>query len=199
MYKNDPFWKEDYSILFNKHRLIEFVPSSDMTTNERLNAITRMLIYCGILLSLIYKTIFYAYIPIIGMVILYMVSKYDMKGGEGESEQPLQRPSASNPFMNVLLTDYVDNPTRAPAADIEDPDVKRSIDSHFSTNLYRDVDDIWDRNNSQRQFYTNPSTTIPNDRDSFMKWCYNTPNTCKDGNLPRCLRYEDVRAHGQII
>jgi hypothetical protein len=199
MSQKDPFWLQDYNILFNKHKLIEFVPKGDMSTDERLNAVTRFLIYTGVLLSIIYKSVSYLYIPIIGMAIIYMVHRHnpDIFGGDA-SEQPLQQPTQNNPFMNVLLTDYVENPSRAPAADIEDPDVKSKINEAFSTNLYRDVDDIWDRNNSQRQFYTNPATTIPNDRDSFMKWCYNTPNTCKDGNLPRCLRYEDVRANGAL-
>jgi hypothetical protein len=113
-------------------------------------------------------------------------------------DQQVQMPSANNPFMNVLISDYTENPDRKPAGNIEDPEVKALIDKHFNTGLYKDIDDVWDRGNSQRQFYTNPSTTIPNDRDSFAKWCWNTPMTCKEGNLQRCLKYDDVRAHGQI-
>ena len=47
------------------------------------------------------------------------------------------------------------------------------------------------RNISSRQFYTNPSTTIPNDQESFAKWCYGDMPSCKDGQ--NCLRYEDLR------
>ena len=42
------------------------------------------------------------------------------------------------------------------------------------------------RNNSQRQFVTNPSTTIPNDQSKFASRLYGTPKTCKEGNYTNC-------------
>jgi len=198
----DPFWKDDINILTNKHRLIEFVPTASMNVDEKLNAITRLLIYAGILLSLIYKSSTMIYIPLIGMTLVYLIHDHypfeHEQMGRGYTDQ-VQMPTENNPFMNVLMTDYADNPKRNPAADVELPAVKKEMDKYFAQGLYRDVDDIWGRNNSQRQYYTNPGTTIPNDRDSWMKWCWNTPYTCKDGNLSQCLQYEDVRGHGQII
>ena len=54
--------------------------------------------------------------------------------------------------------------------------------------------------NSQRNFYTTPSTTIPNDRESFQKWLYNTPQTCKE-NQEFCnsLNYENLRSNRFIF
>jgi hypothetical protein len=200
----DPFWKDDLSILLKKHRLIEFVPTNDMTTNEKLNAITRFMIYLGLLLTVVYRSASPLYIPIIACVFIYIIhdhypqllSKQDQSGGDPATHS--QMPSKDNPFMNVLMTDYANNPQRKPAGDIDLPVVQETMDQHFSNGLYKNVDDVWNNKNSQRQFYTNPSTTIPNDRESFMKWCWDTPFTCKDGNLSRCLKYEDVRGHGQI-
>lgn len=195
----DPFWKDDITILFNRHRLIEFVPTADMTTNEKLNALTRMVVYLGILLTLVFKSSSPIYIPLIACAIFYLIHEHypEQTGGAGGdgATADVQMPTKNNPFMNALLTD---DPERAPAADVELPNVQEQVDKYFSTGLYKDINNIWDKNNSQRQFYTNPSTTIPNDRDSFMKWCWSTPYTCKDDNLSRCLRYEDVRASGQI-
>jgi hypothetical protein len=159
-----------------------------------------MAVYLGILLTLVYKSSGPIYIPLIACTIIYLVHRHyfvEQKGGD-ETSDGVQMPTKDNPFMNVLLTDYVDNPQRKPAGDVDLPEVQEQVDKHFSDGLYKDVDNIWDKANSQRQFYTNPSTTIPNDRDSFMKWCWGTPYTCKDGNLSRCLRFEDVRAHGQL-
>lgn len=199
---NDPFWKDDITILLNKHRLIEFVPTADMTANEKLNALTRLSLYVGILLTLVYKSSAPIYIPLITCAILYLVYEHypDMisQSAGGFNSDHVQEPTKDNPFMNVLMTDYADNPQRKPAGDIDIPDIKEKINENFSHGLYKDVNNIWDKNNSQRQFYTNPSTTIPNDRDSFMKWCWKTPYTCKEGNLTRCLEFEDVRRHGQI-
>lgn len=198
----DPFWKDDIMILLNKHRLVEFVPTSDMTTNEKLNALTRFLLYLGILLTLVYKSSEAIYVPIIGCVLIYLVHEhYPLTSSEqkgGTENQDVQMPTKNNPFMNVLMTDYLDNPQRQPAGDIERSTVNKEVDKHFSKGLYRNINNIWSNNNSQRQYYTNPSTTIPNDRDSFMNWCWKTPYTCKDGNLSRCLRFEDIRASGKI-
>ena len=103
-------------------------------------------------------------------------------------------PTKDNPFMNVLIPEYVENPNRSPAADITNVSVKQEVEKYFNENLYRDADDIWDKANSQRQWHTMPSTTIPNDRDAFMEWCYNTKKVCKDGDLDVCNRYDDLRA-----
>ena len=46
---------------------------------------------------------------------------------------------------------------------------------------------------SQRQFFTMPWTEIVNDRDSFQKWLYLSPETCKQ-NQENCLNYEDLRS-----
>lgn len=202
MYQEDRLWVDDLTILTNKNRLIEFFPMDHMKTVEKLNALTRLLIYLGILFSIIYSATEYMFIPLVGMALIYLMKLHSpqlLGGGLFDKSSAMQMPTAENPFMNVLMTDYVDNPTRKPAADVEDPEVKALITKHFNDGLYKDVNDVWDHNNSQRQFYTNPSTTIPNDRDSFAKWCWGTPMTCKEGNLQRCLKYEDLRAHGQII
>ena len=49
-----------------------------------------------------------------------------------------------------------------------------------------DVNDIFNNGNSQRQFFTVSGKDVPNDRDTFMKWCYQTPPTCKEGNGLQC-------------
>lgn len=110
------------------------------------------------------------------------------------------RPTLDNPFMNPTMKDYlnVDPETnrivdRPPACDISDPIVKQEMDKNFDNNLYKDIDDVFGKMNSQRQFYTMPSTTIPNDQDGFAKWLYLSPKTCKE-DQDYCLRYEDIRA-----
>lgn len=219
--RNDPFWGNNLSILYNSNRVVEFVPTKDMSRVERLNALSRLSIYAGVLLSIIYGDVLFLFVGVIGMALFYFINMHfpeeNQLGGADSSDPRLmtpqqdckdcdrdengnlyQKPTQDNPFMNVLLTDYADHPNRPPAGDIEDPKILNQAKKHFGHGLYKDVDDIWDRNNSQRQYYSNPATTIPNDRDSFMKWCWNTPYVCKDGDKQACLRYEDVRGHGQI-
>ena len=56
----------------------------------------------------------------------------------------------------------------------------------FNDSLIRDVDDLFERFNSQRQFYTVPGNSIPNDQDTFAKWLYARPKSCKEGNGLQC-------------
>jgi len=208
--KSDPFWGEQPEILYSGTRLVEFVPTSDMNRTEKINALARMFIYLSVVFSILYMNSNYLYFMIIGLAFLYFVHvNYPETDTEGFADcntcgldpngNVHQMPTKDNPFMNVLLTDYTDRPLRPPAADVEVPAVKADMKRLFEHNLYKNVDDIWDRNNSQRQYYTNPGTTIPNDRDSFMNWCWRSPYVCKDGDLNACLKREDVRGHGQII
>ena len=50
--KDDPFWGDDYTVLLRQDRLIEFVPTADMSDIERLNAVARFGLYAGVLLAL---------------------------------------------------------------------------------------------------------------------------------------------------
>lgn len=90
-------------------------------------------------------------------------------------------PTKDNPFANVLLSDYVIDPERPRAC----PYDKKAIDNQFYYNVYRDVDDIFEKNNGQRQFYTMPYTTIPNEQTKFAEWLYKTPKTCKE-DMTQC-------------
>jgi hypothetical protein len=98
------------------------------------------------------------------------------------------RPAPANPFMNVLIPEIKYNPERPEAAPVDDPMVKQQLDDMFRTNFFNDPTDVFGKSQDQRQFITMPSTSIPNDRESFMKWCYNiVPQNCKSGGREGCL------------
>jgi len=97
----------------------------------------------------------------------------------------LTRPNDNNPFMNPLP---FDDRKRAPAAPILSNPVNRAeIELAYDKGNWRDVNDVWDRNNGKRQFFTMPWTTYPNDQGSFANWLYKTPPTCKEGNGAQCV------------
>ena len=107
----------------------------------------------------------------------------------GISSKPYRTsPSARNPFMNVLVDELKYNPTRPRAASVLDPVVKVQLDDFFRTEFFNDPTDVFGRSQSQRQFITQPATSIPNDVDSYQKWLYKIPGkTCKEGNPNACL------------
>jgi len=91
-------------------------------------------------------------------------------------------PSAKNLFMNVLLDEYKYNPDRPAAAPVDDPVVKQAMDDYFRVQWFSDPTDIFGKSQNQRQFVTQPSTSIPNDRESLQNWLYKIPGkTCKEG------------------
>jgi len=97
-------------------------------------------------------------------------------------------PTAKNPFMNVLIDEIKYNPGRPSAASVSDPNVKTSLDDFFRTEFARDPTDVFGRSQSQREFITMPSTSIPNDVDSYQNWLYRIPGkTCKEGGREACL------------
>ena len=52
--------------------------------------------------------------------------------------------------------------------------------------LPKDSNDLFNKRNSDRQWYTMPNTEVMNKQTEFAKWCYKTPPTCKEGNGIQC-------------
>lgn len=101
-------------------------------------------------------------------------------------------PTSRNPFMNILLDDYKYHPQRPSAAPVDDPSVSQVMDDYFRIQWHSDPTDVYGKKQSQRQFITQPSTTIPNDQGSFANWLYKIPGkTCKEGGRAACLAMTD--------
>ena len=97
-------------------------------------------------------------------------------------------PTAVNPFMNVLIDEIKYKPLRGAALSVEDPLVQLTIDEYYKTQSINDPTDVFSRTQSQRQFITMPSTTIPSDRESYQNWLYKIPGkTCKEGGREACI------------
>jgi hypothetical protein len=97
------------------------------------------------------------------------------------------RPTATNPFMNVLLDEIKYNPTRPSADSVQNPNNKVILDDFFRVQWFSDPTDVFGKTQGQRQFYTTPSTSIPNDQGSFQNWLYLIPGkTCKEGGRDAC-------------
>jgi hypothetical protein len=92
-------------------------------------------------------------------------------------------PTRDNIFMNALP---YDDRMRYPACDYtENSTTKSKIEAMFDI-LPHDADDIFNRNDGRYGFYTQPSTTFPNNRDSFAQWAYGRDISCKEGNGEQC-------------
>lgn len=222
----------DISILYNKDRLSYFFPSKTMTLEERLNSLVRLGFYISIVLIVYKKDYSLISIGIFFLIMTYVVYENRSEESKREESELVEKltnnidlhnfktyreaklkkdlksevdPVLGNPFGNVTFVDYLDNPDRGPAKDITDPEVKKEIDVYFNKYLYNDITDVFGKVNSQRQFYTMPSTEIPNDRESYQNWLYGEGSlnsgygkTCKE-DQNACYRYQDPRQQAQIL
>jgi hypothetical protein len=193
-------WYDNYRILFENPD--EFYPSYDMNLIDKLNAIMRLSLYIGIILTLITFNYLYLYIPIgIGVftILIYRTQKnnvekffsdYDkMVCGNGE---PCIEPTVDNPFMN--FNNITDARDRAPACKSYDNSVvKKKIEENFNHNLYRDVGDLYSKNNSQREFYTMPVSTGLSSQTEFAKWCYGTGQNCKENSIACAVEWSPIK------
>lgn len=203
---NELIWYEDMTGIFNKDNLQNFFPSNDMNTIEKLNSFVRFSVYFSLIMFLLKKSTKVFFIPFFALIGTFIINKSgndiikhetfmntndenDEWSNDQNDQTKCKVPTETNPFMNVLITDYSQNPDRKPACDVEDIKVQRSMKKKFNKNLFTSIDDVYDKNNSYRQFYTTASTTIPNDQESFAKWLYyNEEKTCKEGNTAKCFR-----------
>lgn len=191
--KND-FWTNNPSILFQNNNYYKIFPTANMTNTEKLNALTRLFIILAILIILFSICSNYIYIPIIAIIIivLYYMQNNNINSKEKfnnvvENEQlQCKMPTDNNPLMNITMADLMDDPERQQACMLDNKYIKSN------DNIFKDPDDIFGKKYLQRQFYTMPTTTNPNDQTSFAKWLYQMPETCKENQL-KCLRYEDLR------
>lgn len=69
--------------------------------------------------------------------------------------------------------------------------IQDNLNFRFSQDMYKDFEEVYDKKNSQRQFFTIPHY-VPNDLEGFGKFLYDFPPTCKE-DQSRCLRYQEYR------
>ena len=111
-------------------------------------------------------------------------------------------PDSSNPFNNVMVTDYDYNPQKKPAPPAFNKVVEEDIlkqakqlvsDANpdhpdIANKLFSDMGSNFEFEQSLRPFHSTPSTTIPNDQGAFAEFCYGSMISCKEGNEFACAR-----------
>jgi len=187
-----------------------------MSPEEKLNAITRLVILLtilGYLFTQTYKIIITGVITLGVIILLYnvnknkevqkpkVVEKFENMNCYNALKNSYTNPTTLNPAMNVLLTEINDNPNRASAAPaynktvgIEmDNKTKKIVEKNFGDpnideRLFKDLADAYDFDNSMRTFYATANTKIPNDQDAFAEFCYGDMISCKEGNGLACVK-----------
>jgi hypothetical protein len=120
------FWIQSPKILFEKNILYEIIPTANMTMNEKLNALTRLILLLSLLGFLFTFSIGYLFSGMIGIVIIVIYYKVQSQKEGFKKQKETYRVSynnnsepledflqenyfpitSKNPFGNVLLADY---------------------------------------------------------------------------------------------
>ena len=226
--KEDPlFWSNDPNVLLNQKYIFEFFPTEIMTYEQKMNAISRLIIVLAIIGFIATYNIRLLIIAIIILTAIFLLYRFQVKEKEKENSRKIyldnskegfepatiatyneknvplpdsktvfDEPTPLNPFSNVMLTDYIDNPNKKPAAPANNPLVSKDILGQakqmvinsnpdfpgIEDKLFRDLGDEFTFEQSLRPFTSNPSTTIPNDQKAFLDFCYGSMVSAKEGN-----------------
>jgi len=199
---NNKIWYEDILNIFYIDNAIRFIPMPNTTIEEQLNAIWLFSLYFCILVFITNGRINIFLIFVFVSIFTYIFYNYLYKNNkkfnnsnenyvnDSNDNNFVRKPTLDNPFMNanIVTKENPDNHND----NIFNNDIKNQIDEYYYKKIVRDVGDVYDKSHSQRQFYTMPSTTIPNQQDEFANWLYGSAASCKD-NQRYCLRTEDPR------
>ena len=160
-----PFWYDDPSILLKKENIFELWPTPTMNYNQKLNAITRLIIIVtmvGFIITMAYRLLFIGGITIFVIFILFKMNKDKLTkesftNNDTNNDRKPQNPKSQyitnpvtldlvlktefkegnkkNPFSNVLLTQIEDDPDRKPAP----PAFNVDVDENITTNVKKAV------------------------------------------------------------
>lgn len=228
--KKIPFWSENPNVLFQQKYMYEFYPVESMSYSQKLNAITRTVILLILSLFLYTNNPRILIIGIITFLAIYILhyfhekekekreSKRDADMGKEnfanpavdymkENNMPIptdvfEEPDSSNPFGNVLVTDYDYNPDKKPAPPAYNKIVGDKIldqakklvgdanpdHPNIAEKLFGDMGSNLEFEQSLRPFASNANTMIPNDQGAFAEFCYGSMISCKEGNEFACAR-----------
>jgi hypothetical protein len=226
------FWSEDPNILFSPQYLFELFPTERMTYVQKLNAISRLILILTIIGFFYSQNIRLLIISAITLGSIYLLYNNDkiQEDKKNKNKTTLENfdtspalltlsqnnidisklniadtfdtTSSSNPFSNVLNSDFDLNPHKKPAPpsynsivnnNILDQAKQLVIDSNpdqpdIADKLFKDLGDQYMFEQSLRPFNSNPNTTIPNDQQAFSEFCYGSMISCKENNMFACAR-----------
>ena len=172
------FWSNELTILFNKEYLFELWPTTEMCYEQKLNAITRLVILItilGYILTMSLRILGVGMITLLIIYILFTIRKQKVtkemleEGFKMQDAAPLPEQSyvnpvtldsvlksdfkqgnKKNPFSNVLLTQINDSPERKPAPPSFNVDVSEDITTNIKRSVQMMNPDIKD---TDRQLY----------------------------------------------
>jgi antibiotic biosynthesis monooxygenase (ABM) superfamily enzyme len=119
----ESFWLNNFSVLFRKDKIFNVWFHKNQTPVEKLNAITRLVIYMTILGFMITKSMKIILSGLVTLIVIVILHKYQAKNTKHKKIKSILKegftnpefynvvksnftqPTKENPLMNVMLTD----------------------------------------------------------------------------------------------
>jgi hypothetical protein len=170
--------------VFKTSDLLIFWPTATQTADKRVSATTRFILYAICVVYLVNRDSRIFALGGIALAILYymwttnMIKDGKLRPSIGDARHStifrpdVTLPTTENSMGNVLLSDYVDNPDRPAAAWY--PSVRTQVQEAWSQ-----IHPFERQRDAERNFYTMPASTIPNDQTGFAQAAYGKPFAAK--------------------
>jgi hypothetical protein len=218
------FWSNDPTILFNKEYIFELWPTINMCYEQKLNAISRLIILLtilGYILTMSKRVLAVGALTLLVIFVLYnmrkqkltknMLENFDVKARnevQGYEPKSLVNPvtldavlrtefkegNKKNPFSNVLLTQINDEPERKAAP----PSFNVDVDEDITKNVKRAVQMMNPGiKNTNKQLFGDLWQNF--ELDNFMRPFNSCPNTrvCNDQGAYAQYLYNDLKYSGK--
>jgi hypothetical protein len=192
------FWLKDPLILINPLYLHRFFPSERLSDIEKMNAIMRASIYISIALVLYTGDWKWLFVIILTGLITAGYSANSLEGFrdwirlDTSSSIKTQWPDPmkeENPYMDYLVNEIMKHPGRHRNSN-SNLKLKLKSGSNQIQNeeiLYKDINDVFQKTQSQRSFAGSPGV---NDQSQFARFLgYNSMRSCRDSSdQEQCYR-----------
>ena len=185
------FWIDNPKILFNANHIHEIWIYSGMTLNEKLNAMTRLILLLSLLgFVCLNRSVFLVIGLILVSLIVIFYKKDDLMEGMTNSSHPIL---PSNPLNNVLMTDYKDHPNLSPSHPSYGNLVENAINSSAMSSILlqnkenKDIQNVFSTSRDQlefeqsmRPFFTQPVNTVnQSEHEDYVKFIAGTMHSDK--------------------
>ena len=195
------FWVNNPKILFKKNLITEISFNDNMSLEEKLNALTRFIILVSLVGYILLKqiSIILLGVTFISLIVLYYFYLNDFKGFK-ESLTLINLDKQNN---NLHIGNPLDNPLTddfgTPLKQNEAPDneefkdeitnvaketvIELNKDNKDSEKLFNDLETNYTFESSLRQFNSIPGSSVPNNQENFLKYCYGKLPSDKNINV----------------
>jgi len=178
------FWVDQPKLLFHSDYIHEIWMYPRMNMNQKLNAMTRLIIVLSLLGYICFNRSIFLVIGLILIGTIVLVYKREqLFEGMKNRDQPIL---PNNPLNNVLMTDYKENPNLEPShpeytQKLEDTINNSALTSIFKQNSdnkdiqkgFESSRDQFEFEQSMRPFFTNPVNSVDQvEYGDFLKYCF---------------------------